>query len=290
MKHKRTITMQATIILTVFMLVAFLALGFMSTQQTAAAQTQTQKETYYTDAVAVKSSATETVSYSRYEVQEGNVNPYCPQYYNTNTSLSGACAPVGGAIVVGFYDRYCANLVPNTVTGYMSGTKYRYYSMSSISTPIQNVIDALYVSMGTNSQQQGTTRPQYQQGLSSYASSAGYTASFTSMMSGTSLNVSSTTTQMTNGKLITLYITDYNLTSITLGTSSATYSITGFSGNHICIAYKYKLIKYYNASNVNFRTDAFLYVCTGQSTNAAGWYYVGYSGSTLNDADATYIS
>lgn len=282
-----------TIFVLMMVLVAFASFNMMGYTQVAAAEADNSAEPaepiiYYAGTTAMNS-VTETVNYAYYTLQEGNANPYCPQYFNSDSSLTNPCAPVGGSIVVGFYDRYCTNLIPNVTPGFMQNGKYRYYGMATNATAIQALISSLYTSMGTNSQGPGTSRAQYQAGLTSYVTNAGYSISFTSVMSNGALDNSSIISQLTSGKIVTLYITNHNLCEVNLGSTSASYTIVPYTGNHIYIAYRYKLIRYYDSSDNNFRTDILLGVSTGLGTSMSGWYYVGYSTTTLNDADATYI-
>lgn len=276
-------------------LVALVCYNMMGYTQIAAAESSNVNDVtaeplkYYTGTTGV-TLVTETVNYTRYTVTEGNANPFCPQYYNLDSgTYPNACAPIGGSIVVGFYDRYRTNLIPSVNPGFLINGIYRYFPMASNATAIQSVIGSLYTSMGTNSLAPGTTRTQYQTGLSTYVSNAGYSISFTSVMSGGALDIDSIISQLESGKVVTLYIANPNLCSVSFGSSSATYTIDSYTGNHIEIAYRYKLIRYYDSINSNFRTDILLGVSTGMSEEMSGWYYVGYSATNLDHADATYI-
>lgn len=248
-------------------------------------------EIYYGAESGVASVSTETFSYSYYLVDSGYANPYCPQYYNTNSSLTNACAPVAGAIVVGYYDRYSTSLIPNFTPGKMTNSGYRYYAMNTSNTPtIQGVTNSLFTSMGTNTQQSGTSQAQYNSGLSSYVSSAGYTFSHSSLMSGSTLNYSSLVSQLSNNRVLSVFMSDYNYCSKNIGSTSATYTINSFSGNHIYISYGYERYRYYDSNGNNFRTDLFLCVSTGLSSPLTGWYWVGSSTTTLNDVEVAVIT
>ena len=295
MKNNILKIFSGTALVLMMILVALACCNMMGYVQIAAAETGNMNDVaseplkYYTGTTAM-ASVTETVNFTRYTVTEGNANPFCPQYYNLDSgTYPNACAPIGGSIVVGYYDRYCTDLIPNVTPGFMLNGNYRYFPMASNATAIQSVIVSLYNSMGTNSLMPGTTRTQYQTGLSTYVTNAGYNISFTSVMSGGSLDVNGIISQLTSGKVVTLYIANPNLCSVTFGSTSATYTIYPYTGNHIEIAYKYKLIKYYDTINSNYRTDILLGVSTGMYEEKSGWYYVGYSATNLDHADATYI-
>lgn len=292
MKRNCTKVISSSVFVLLMVVIVFATCNMMGYAQIARAEAigsgggETVK--YYTGTTATNS-VSETVTYARYEIEEGYAGQRCPQYYNMNTSLTNTCAPVGGAIVVGFYDRYYTDLIPNVTPGFSYNGVYYYYTMATNTTATQGVINSLYSSMGTNSQEPGTSRAQYQAGLTSYVTAAGYHVTFTSVMNGGTLDNSSIMNYLSCGTLVTLYITNHNLCSVSFGDTSATYTIVSYTGLHIYIAYKYRLIKYYNSSNVNFRTDILLGVSTGFGGSASGWYYVGYSGTHLDDADATDI-
>ena len=247
-------------------------------------------EIYYGAESGVASVSTETFSYSYYLVDSGYANPYCPEYYNTNSSLTNACGPVAGTIVVGYYDRYSTSLIPNFTPGALSGGIFRYYPMIYFSSTIQSVTNSLFTSMGTNTQQSGTSQAQYNSGLSSYVTSAGYTYSHSSIMSGGSINYSSLISQIGNGRVLSVFMSDYNYCSKNIGSTSATYTINSFSGNHIYIAYGYERYRYYDSNGNNFRTDLFLCVSTGLNSPTTGWYWVGSSTTTLNDVEVAVIT
>ena len=67
-----------------------------------------------------------------------------------------ACAAVAGANLVGFFDRYDENLIPNHSSGTAVGTTYIY---SSEDSAVQAVIRELYSYMGTTAT--GTTEKKF---------------------------------------------------------------------------------------------------------------------------------
>ena len=292
MKHTHTTLFHITVyaMLLVFLLAA--AFGLIEPLQRAAAdseQIEEEVEIFYDNSYELRGTDSETVTCMRYTVSEGSANTDCPKYYNTDGTLTNSCAPVAGAIVVGYYDRLITAMIPEFVPGVLVNNDYYYYSMSTVGTTIQPLIGSLYSLMGTNTLGNGTTRDQYRAGINSHVTAAGYMVNFTNLMSAGALKKVETMDYISYGRVISLYVTNFNLTTVTLGNTSNVYTIQTFVGKHILVAYKYKLIKYYNSFNTNFRTDIFLYVSTGMSSTQAGWFYVGYYGSTLDYADGTLI-
>ena len=89
---------------------------------------------------------TETVNYARKSVTTKRIASSFPAYYNTASGVTDNCAGVAGAILMGYYDRYHADLIPGTATG-TGRLVYTYYPQSQISSYIQAVINDFYSRM-----------------------------------------------------------------------------------------------------------------------------------------------
>ncbi len=262
-------------------------LGYIS--PLAVARAEDEDDIYYYSTDDIVTYTTETFTYARYEEQTGNVNPYFPQYYNNDTTLTNACAPVAGAIVVGYFDRFLLALIPGFTPGYYAGSTYKFYAMSACSTTIQGVISSLYTSMGTNTIQAGTNRAQFRQGLTTYAVNADYEIVYTSVKSGSTVHTVNAMGQLANKHPIVLYCSVYNLCDAAIGATGAYYDTEVHTAKHIVVAYKYRLVRYYDAADNNFRTDFFLGISTGVESTMDGWFYIGHSQSVINYADAVNI-
>lgn len=231
---------------------------------------------------------TETVNFSRIEVEEGYINSSFPAYYNTNTSLHNSCANVAGAIILGYYDRYFDNLIPDFTAGLLRAGNYTYKSMAAGKVPVQNVINALYTDMRTNTTGAGTSKTQYNDGLRSYVSRKGQSISYSSAMTSGALDIGKVKAAVMANTPISLFLTGYNITTMTLGANNIKIEQRKYSGNHVMIVYGYKIIKYYDSSNLGFRTDIFLQASTGEKEFASQLYLVGGYGA-VNDAESAYI-
>ena len=284
MKHTHKHIFVATPIVIAILLIAFVG------AYAPALSVATAEEELHYGAILSSSTSTETVSYASYTEETYHDNTNFPSYYNTDSALTNVCAPVAGADVIGYFDRNYTNLIPSWNPGYTSGSNYQYYpQLTPFVTYIQGVISALYTQMGTNTTGDGTTRAQYQAGLTSYVQNAGYSISFSNSMSGTIPNVSTIKTQLQAGKVVSLYLNGYTYTTPTLTSTAATYSHTTYTGTHVAIAYGYRIIRYYNASGVNFRTDTLLKVATGQASSKYAYVLVSSSLTTFVAADVTNV-
>ena len=63
-----------------------------------------------------------------------------PQYYSN--TLTNACGPIGGGIVVGYYDKYFQNLIPNYTNYYTATGKYRPQDSTYIPAMLQEMYTA----------------------------------------------------------------------------------------------------------------------------------------------------
>ncbi len=224
---------------------------------------------------------------SKVTSQAAMVNNTFPAYYNTNNALTNACANVAGANLIGFFDRYYEELIPNCTPGMPRGNNYSYYSVEMDLEERQGVIDDLYVRMGTNNPTPGTSQTGYKTGLASYASSKGRTATFASVMTGSSLDISKLHQAISSGKPVSLYLSGYNISQVYDYNNEVTIAKSIYTGNHIMIVYGYKIIKYYNSSNALIKSKTYLYVSTGVLQTG---YYVLNNNGTINDAESVNIS
>ncbi len=244
-------------------------------------------EIYYSD-YGDYTNVTETINYSRKEESTlVRVNNTFPAYYNNNSSLLNACANVAGANLIGFYDRYYANLIPDYTPGVQRGSNYTYYAMSLNLEKKQAVIDDLYVRMGTNSVEPGTNQTGYKNGLTSYVNSKSLSIAYTSVMTNSNLDLSKLNQELSAGKPVSLYLSGYNITSVSDSGTAVTLTKAIYTGNHIMIVYGYQTVNYYNASNVLVSSKTYLYVATG--TTHLGYYVLNNNG-TINDAESVYIN
>lgn len=226
-------------------------------------------------------SFTETISYTSTEVSTLLTTVPVPNY---DTHMTNDCAPVAGAIIAGHFDYYCPNLIPEFTSVLLYNGAY--YT-SGPSAKIHAVISSLYSSMQTDASA-GTTFANFKTGLTSYAQGQGYSASYTSVMSGSSFNLNNYITQIGNGRPVALFINTFKyIMSANFMTSNNTDTLIGVQSQqrHVCVGYGYKTIKYYNGSN-NFRTDTYLMIALGN--NSKGYLNIN-STSIVENAIAVYI-
>ena len=272
------------------MTLVFVMMG-MNFGDRAVVNAQQTDEIYYgdTEYTATTSGTTEYeyINYSHKSSYTVRVNMYFPAYYNTNSAITNGCANVAGANIIGFYDRYYENLVPNCVTGYMGLRHYAYYGMSIVGDYIQDVIDSLYISMSTNNPNPGTTQTQFKTGLTSYVNSKSLSTTYTTIMTSGSFDETKALAAINAGNPIILYMSGFNIS--TMGDSGSTVTLVKniYTANHIFIAYGYRKIDFYDSNDDLITSKIFMYVSTGIADE--GIYIVNNNG-TLNDAEGIDIS
>ena len=196
---------------------------------------------------------TETISYIM-----GSV----PKYSDTSTKAN-TCANTAGATAIGFYDRYYDNLIPDLTVGRYIRDLYIYNPQVAA---IQDVIDDLYVRMGTNTTGDGTTASGFRSGLQSYITAHGQNITYPSVVSGGAINLTTLANAIDNKKIAVLFVSGYTLlppSNFNISETQDKLYKSYYSGAHVLIAYGYRTEKYYNASGNLFKEITLLYVATG---------------------------
>ena len=202
--------------------------------------------------------------------------------YCTSPYLS-SCACIAGANVVGYFDRYCPNLIPDFEPGYEYMGYYFYYGETNEITP---VVTQLYSDMGTTANA-GTTTPQFLSGMTTYANRAGYNFGYSSCMSGSSFNYSAAKSGMHNNKPIVLFLTGYNIARIGQYDNYDSIAYVLSAANHVMVGFGYNEVTYTYDSGAQ-ETFNYLYVAAGVTIRQTGYFNIYYN-TKINDAYAVSI-
>lgn len=257
----------------------------------AQAETQTMvtaycDDTFYSE-LATQNVDTETFSYSRKETTSYSINASFPDYYNLNASLTNTCANVAGANVVGYYDRYYDNLIPDCTVGIIRSNRYTYYPIIVDEDKKQAVIDKLYTLMKTNTKENGTSEEDCLSGLKTYVQSQGRSITYTSVMTNNAFSLDKFDSQLREGNPVMLFLSGYSIVNYVDSGSQLSISKNTYSGNHIVVAYGYQTVNYYNSSNALIKSNTYIYVSTG-ILELKGYYLLN-SGGKLIAAQAVAI-
>ena len=202
--------------------------------------------------------------------------------YCTSPYVS-SCACIAGANIVGYFDRYCPNLIPNFEPGYEYMGYYFYYGETNEITP---VVTQLYSDMGTTASE-GTTTAQFLSGMRTYANRAGYNFSYDSCKSGSSFSYTVAKNGMHHNKPIALFLTGYNVAAIAPleGYDSIAYVLS--AANHVMVGFGYYEINYTYDSGAQ-ETFNYIYVASCVGIRSEGYFNINYN-TKINDAYAIKI-
>ena len=255
--------------------------AFVPTQKASA---DSVSETRYYDApgVMVASGTDETITYTRKEDTE-IMFPYAVPNYYTNT-YSNACGPVAGANIVGYYDKYYEDLIPNYTAYYTANGRYRRPD----TTYVPALIGELYTLMQTNVVDVGVSEAECLDGLQDYVEGKNHSLTYTNIKP-LSFNMVAYKNAMNNQVPVLLFCESTELVNMRQSERMDECIFIISSSAHIVVGYGYREIKYYDENDVNFRTDVYLHVATGWVTNSSG-YLKANNTNWLNSAYAVNVS
>ena len=236
-------------------------------QLQASAQERTESRYYddYNNGIATASSSIETITFARAEEEEIRFTYTVPTYFY-DSSLANACGPIAGSIVVGYYDKYYENLIPNYTAYYTASGKYRMPD----STYVPALIQDLYTRMRTNVDDVGVSESDCLNGLTAYVQSKSLSISYNSVVSS-SFNETAYKNALNAEQPVMLFCNTVTLYNLGADTNEHTELLLQTGNSHIVIAYGYLKIRYYNENDVNFRTETYAEVATGWNTHMSGY-------------------
>ncbi len=224
---------------------------------------------------------TYTVTYNHKTTESYDIQYGLPTYVPvTGTS----CANAAGTIVIGYYDRFYENLIPNEVTYYLFANNLMY---KSVTAAIQDVCLDLYDLMGTN--EYGTTFAGFDAGMASFVQRQGYAYSSTSVFTNGSFDFNKYKTAVESGKPVALFLNNYAIYMSTKTEGSVDTIINDVSPyTHVAVGCGYKCDTYYNANNSVISTQRYLRVSSGLALY--GLCYINATAyTTINNAIAITI-
>lgn len=199
---------------------------------------------------------TEQVSYTSKEesyIETANAVPF----YTQIGDLPNSCGPTGGAIIVGFYDKYYENLIPDFTPTLSSG---KYKKNDRVAVP--NLMRDLYTLMRTNIDDVGVGQGDCMDGLKTYVNNKGYSLSYSNIKSNNTVNTSSFTSAINRNEPALIFCSRMDLYLITTTSNMDSITYTSYTGGHVVVGYGLYSVKYFNGAN-QFRSDVYINVATG---------------------------
>lgn len=189
-----------------------------------------------------------------------------PLYHST--TLENACGPIGGGIIVGYYDKYFQNLIPNYTNYYTATGKYRPGDRTYVPAMLQE----MYTLMQTNVVAPGVSESECLDGLEAYVEGKGYSISYTAVKpyNGT-FSHTAYQNAINNGQPVILFC---DTVQLVIPSEYDTYNrivVAQESQDHIIVGFGYQIYRYYDVNGNNFRTDIYLAVATGWNPNNIGF-------------------
>ncbi len=240
-------------------------LGF-SVQDANIATADSVSEMRYYDAPGVMpiSGTDETITFARKEETEIVFPNAVPNYFTSD--YDNACGPVAGANIVGYYDKYYEDLIPDYTTYYPANGRYRMTDR----TYIPALIGDLYTLMQTNVWGIGVSETECLNGLQAYVQGKNRSLSYTNLKP-LAFDLMAYKNAISNNKPVLFFCQTTEVYEIDPGDTQDGVLFMMSSNAHIVVGYGYYEIKYYDANNVNFRTDVYLQVATGWLTTSSGY-------------------
>lgn len=239
-----------------------------------------KESTYCDDGIMLASSTSVTIDY---ENKDENTFAMALKHPNFTYSAHLAdCACIGGSNVLGFYDRYDENLIPNHNSGRLLAGKYIYSSQDSY---IYDLVNQLYSDMGTDSE--GTTVAQFKNGMITYCNRKGKSISFSSCMRNNKFDYSVAKSYMESNQPVVLFCGGYNVADIDTDEKWDRINYYESSGNHVMVGFGYQEINYTLSNFVNVSYQ-YIMVASGVQTKSSGYYDINYK-TNVNDAYAVNI-
>lgn len=191
--------------------------------------------------------------------QEYSIQYDLPPYHGMNDSTNCAC--VAGSVAIGYYDRFNENLIPNYKVYTNVGPIFIYKQASA---QINNVLDSLYQSMGTDVGAPGTTFAGFQSGMDSYVRGQGYTYTTEDLFSWGRFDFDKFKASVHAGKPVGLFLHDFAvLMGIETTTSRDVVKSRYCDTAHVTMACGYRVDTYYNALGGVIDTRTYLRVNVG---------------------------
>lgn len=193
-----------------------------------------------------------------------------------NIGLTSGCAAVAGGNIIGYFDRYYEDLIPNHVAGELK-SGYYYYNFQD--TYVTQAMATLYEDMqGTVN---GISEANFKSGLQKYCSRKGLSCDFTSLKSSNKINYDSVKSSMKSGKPVALLLNTFHTCDISFGDQKDYLDYTIYNANHMMVGFGYRDITYTltNGSKSNYR---FIYVATGFINPADAYFNIDYSANIVS--------
>ena len=201
---------------------------------------------------------TQTVTYSSKTTDEYSIQYDLPNY--TGKAGETTCANTAGAVLIGYYDRFCENLIPDYKVYTQFGSRIRYKSRS---TEIDGLILTLKDLMNTDQGHAGTTFAEFQDGMKQYVEGKGYAYSTASLFTFGNFNFERYKEAVKNGKPVAIFLNSYAMLDNITKNGNSDVIVSGFSAlTHVAVGCGYRCDSYFGANGQLSETRRYLKVAS----------------------------
>lgn len=206
----------------------------------------------------------ETINYATKETTEYAIKSQVPDYFGSTNGSS--CANLAGTIIIGYYDRFYEDLVPNYKSYVQIGSGIRYRTGGSETAA---VTQQLYTLMDTDVGGAGTTYEGFQKGMKAYVESCNLNYSITDLGA---LNLNGYKSEVQLNRPVAIFLSNFSMkdTCEDNGTSEVINSCR-CNAAHVVIGFGYRIDTYYNSDGQVITTRTYLKVASGLFTFRIGY-------------------
>jgi len=200
-----------------------------------------------------------------------------------NNGANYTCGIIAGSNIIKGYNKIFPGLIPgfNSVATVLGRPGWA----NGMSPTFRNFQSDLAIAMGGNPQ--GVTLNQYFNGINTMVQNRGRTFHNQTMMNGNQLNLQNLKSQLRQNRYATVFMTGFNVASISGNPGVDRFDLREYGGNHIMAVFGYRTITYRDASGAIIRVKNFLEVVTG--FGGTGLLYLN-NHLTIYDLHMTFIS
>lgn len=260
---------------------AFAPAGFIANKQQLPADEIYYYDTLYTAGNSIQDTSTINTPYISRTLTSYYQALSCPSY--TYAPAVGSCAAVAAGNLIGYYDRFDENLIPNHVSGNMlSDTNYFIYNIEDIY--VKQTIEKLYSYITGDGY--GATEDDFKRGLTQFCTEKGKNIQFYSCMSGSSFDYEKTKDYIEADYPIALFLSGYNIGFMYSTENRDSVSYYTSTANHIMIGFGYENYTYITDNGTE--NYEYLYVASGTYIDESGVFNIHYN-TKINNALAVNI-
>lgn len=206
---------------------------------------------------------------------------------NPNYVIAGVtCVPNAATCILGFYDRYYTELIPNFTPGQVVLTNYMYFGHDS---SVRDASLQLSYDMGMNDPStDGVSVNNCKSGMQTYCARKNLSVSFSSCMSRGNFNYSTARTHLISNTPLIIFTSSFGISYIS--SSNSVDTITTYSANamHCMAVFGFSEVTY-TLSNGTTKTDTYLRVAGGMASHSSGLMNIA-TYAAIDDAYAVTIS